>query len=86
MTEWGKIRIKTADGFGVKHRKPEYDDVSRAAEMYGISYQRVLEDILRRENETYTEAGDRTEDKTRPAAGDRILRFGNGRSGSGGTD
>ena len=56
MTKWGKIRIKTAEGFGVRHRKPEYDDVSRAAEMYGVSYQRVQEDVLRTEDSARTEA------------------------------
>lgn len=47
-TSWGEIRVKTAEGHGVAHAKPEYDDVAKLAEENGISYERVFRDALRR--------------------------------------
>lgn len=36
-TEAGPIRIKTAEGFGVRREKPEYEDLARIARERGIS-------------------------------------------------
>ena len=32
MTKYGEVRVKVSEGFGVTKVKPEYDDVSEAAE------------------------------------------------------
>lgn len=47
-TPWGSVRIKIAQGFGVTHRKPEYEDVARLARDNGLPYQTVLDDVLGR--------------------------------------
>ena len=36
-TEAGPIRVKTAEGFGVRREKPEYEDLARIARERGIS-------------------------------------------------
>ncbi len=36
-TEYGSIRVKKAEGWGVKREKPEYDDLAAVARKYGIS-------------------------------------------------
>ena len=46
-TEWGKIRMKISEGHGIKKEKPEYEDVRRIAKEQGISFQKVLESILK---------------------------------------
>ena len=46
-TKWGPVRVKTAEGYGVSHRKPEYDDVARIAAEKEIPYQQVAEEVLR---------------------------------------
>ena len=46
-TEWGKIRMKISEGHGIKKQKPEYEDVRRIAKEQGISFQKVLESILK---------------------------------------
>ena len=46
-TPWGPVRVKTAEGMGVKKRKAEYDDLAELARRTGLS----LEEI-RRELET----------------------------------
>lgn len=47
-TPWGPLRIKRAEGFGISHTKPEYDDVAALARANGLPYQSVLEEVLRR--------------------------------------
>ena len=46
QTEYGQVRIKTAEGFGIRHEKPEYEDTAdyaRKAQMsYGEAYEQVL--------------------------------------------
>ncbi len=42
-TPWGSVRVKTAEGMGVKKRKAEYDDLAELARRTGLS----LEDIRR---------------------------------------
>lgn len=47
QTEWGAVRAKVAEGFGVRHVKPEHDDVSRVAAENGLPIKRVYEAVLR---------------------------------------
>ena len=46
QTPWGEVRIKKAEGFGVIHRKPEYDDVAELARKHQTSCQKMTEMIL----------------------------------------
>ena len=46
-TQWGPVRVKMAQGYGVSHRKPEYEDVARIAAENQIPYQQVSEEVLR---------------------------------------
>lgn len=46
QTRWGEVRIKTAEGFGIRHVKPEFEDVSELAKKNGVSYQSVFKDAL----------------------------------------
>lgn len=46
-TDYGAVRIKCADGFGIHREKPEYADAARAARAAGLPFQQVWEDILR---------------------------------------
>lgn len=47
-TRWGTVRVKYARGFGIRHAKPEYEDAAALARENGISYQQVLEEVLRK--------------------------------------
>ena len=40
------VRIKTAEGFGIRHSKPEFEDVAELAKKNQIPYGRVFEDAL----------------------------------------
>lgn len=40
-TPYGTVRIKTGSGYGVKKSKPEYDDISAAAEKSGVTIEQV---------------------------------------------
>ncbi len=46
QTPWGEVRIKKAEGFGVTHRKPEYEDVAELARKHQTSCQKMTEMIL----------------------------------------
>ena len=46
QTPWGEVRIKKAEGFGITHRKPEYEDVAELARKYQVSCQKMAENIL----------------------------------------
>jgi hypothetical protein len=48
-TEYGDIRVKNAQGFGIKKRKPEYDDVLAAAKQHGVPFTTVHEAALKEE-------------------------------------
>lgn len=45
-TKYGPIRIKCADGYGIHHEKPEYEDVANAARHAMIPFQDVWQDVL----------------------------------------
>jgi len=47
QTEYGLIRIKCAQGFGITKRKPEYEDVLEAAKINNVSFQTVYEAAMR---------------------------------------
>ena len=40
-TAFGKITVKTSEGFGVRRQKPEYDEVAAAAEAAGAPFEEV---------------------------------------------
>jgi len=42
-TEYGDIRIKKAEGFGVAKEKPEYDDVLAASKRHNVPFQTVYD-------------------------------------------
>ena len=47
QTPWGPVRIKQAEGFGVRHQKPEFEDVARIAREQGLPCGDVLQAVLR---------------------------------------
>lgn len=46
QTKWGQMRIKTAEGFGISHAKPEYEDAAASARKAGVPYQYTYEEAL----------------------------------------
>ena len=46
QTPWGQVRVKTAEGFGVAHKKPEFEDVAALARAQGVSYETVWQTAL----------------------------------------
>ncbi|MCA6072358.1 MAG: nickel pincer cofactor biosynthesis protein LarC [Endomicrobium sp.] len=44
-TVYGKIRIKTGEGYNIKKSKPEYDDVAKAANLNNISFDEVIKNL-----------------------------------------
>jgi uncharacterized protein (DUF111 family) len=46
-TEWGPMRVKVSEGFGVCHVKPEHDDVARVAAAQKLPVREVAEAMLR---------------------------------------
>ncbi len=40
-TPYGPIRFKRGDGYGIRKSKPEYEDVSAAAQKHGVSFSEV---------------------------------------------
>ena len=47
-TAWGAVKVKTAEGFGIRHIKPEYEDAARLAREQGVSYQQIIQEVLSR--------------------------------------
>lgn len=43
QTPWGPVRVKVASGYGVLHRKPEFDDVSALAYRENLPFQTVYD-------------------------------------------
>ena len=48
QTRWGEVRIKAAEGFGVSHAKPEFEDVADLARKNRVPYRSVFEEALQR--------------------------------------
>lgn len=46
-TRWGQVRVKTAEGRGILHQKPEYEDVAALARKHQVSYETVCREALR---------------------------------------
>lgn len=46
QTGHGEVRIKTAEGFGIRHEKPEYEDTAAYARKAQIPYREAYEEIL----------------------------------------
>ena len=46
QTQWGTVRLKLAQGYGVTHVKPEFEDAAALARAHGVSYQEVVREIL----------------------------------------
>ena len=46
QTRWGEVRVKTAEGWGIRHRKPEYEDAAALARSRGISYEGVCREVV----------------------------------------
>ena len=44
-TEYGRIRIKRAAGWGVSREKPEYDDMSSAAAAHGVTMEEIRKSL-----------------------------------------
>ena len=44
-TAWGKVRVKVAEGFGITHAKPEFEDVAAIARKTGLSYDTVAQAV-----------------------------------------
>ena len=44
-TPWGSVRVKTAEGFGVRREKPEYKDLARLARETGLSLREIRESL-----------------------------------------
>ena len=47
QTQWGPVGVKRAQGFGVSHAKPEFEDVAALARKNGLPFQTVWEEALR---------------------------------------
>ena len=48
QTQWGPVRLKLAQGYGVTHTKPEFEDAAALAREHGAPYQEVVKEILRK--------------------------------------
>lgn len=47
-TAFGKITVKTSEGFGVRRQKPEYDEIAAAAEAAGVPFEEAAAPLTRR--------------------------------------
>ena len=53
-TSFGSVRVKNSEGFGVKRRKAEYEDLARIARETGLPLAEIREKIgdeIRRDKE-----------------------------------
>ena len=48
-TEFGSVRVKTSEGYGVKREKAEYDDLARLARENGCSLDEIRASVARGE-------------------------------------
>ena len=47
QTQWGPVGVKLAQGFGVTHAKPEFEDAAALAREHGLPYETVVEAAMR---------------------------------------
>jgi hypothetical protein len=52
-TEYGSIKVKISEGFGIRKIKPEYDDVARLAEKCGKTFDDINLSAMHAANEKY---------------------------------
>ena len=45
QTQWGPVGLKLAQGFGLTHVKPEFEDAAELARTSGVSYQEVMREV-----------------------------------------
>ncbi len=48
-TPYGPVRVKTAEGFGIRHEKAEYSDAAALARKLGLPYDTVVQLLQKRE-------------------------------------
>ena len=48
-TEFGPVRVKSSEGYGVKREKAEYDDLARLAREHGRSLDEIRASAVKRE-------------------------------------
>ena len=46
QTQWGPVRLKLAQGYGIAHAKPEFEDAAALAREHGVPYQEVVKEIF----------------------------------------
>ena len=46
-TQWGPVGVKIAEGFGVTHTKPEFEDVAALAREHGLPYGTVFQAAMK---------------------------------------
>lgn len=63
QTECGQVRIKTAEGFGIRHEKPEYEDTAAHAKKAQMSYREAYEHIISLRNEQARKEQDKGADQ-----------------------
>ena len=51
-TEYGKVRVKVSEGFGIRKQKPEFEDIKKAAEAHGVSLNEVRRAVSRNSEES----------------------------------
>jgi len=47
QTNYGDIRVKKAQGFGITKQKPEYDDVQKAARKHDVPFHAVYDEVVK---------------------------------------
>ena len=47
QTPWGAVRVKRAQGYGITHVKPEFEDAAALARANGLPYQAVQQEVLK---------------------------------------
>ena len=57
------MRIKTAEGFGIRHEKPEYEDAAAYAKKAQMSYREAYEHIISLRNEQARKEQDKGADQ-----------------------
>ena len=45
QTQWGPVGLKLAQGFGLTHVKPEFEEAAALARKNGVSYQEVMREV-----------------------------------------
>lgn len=63
QTECGQVRIKTAESFGIRHEKPEYEDTAAHAKKAQMSYREAYEHIISLRNEQARKEQDKGADQ-----------------------